>query len=198
MNIKKLSADLESRAGVGRVFQLILMLSMALNLLQAAGFWSMDKTVRTVVIPAELKKPVTIGGTELSQDYLEQMGEFFIHKFATISPASIEWQFDAILKAVDPSQAGILQITFKQIADKIKSENVSRVFFPTDMRINLQTNSVAITGNVETWVANQKIGNPEVKTFLIAFFNRNGNALIKELRETETQAPFAPPKPAGN
>jgi type IV conjugative transfer system protein TraE len=153
----------------------------------------MDKTVRTIVVPAELRKPVTIGGPILDADYLEQIGEFYIQKYATVSPLSADWQFEAILKAVDPGTSGVLNSQFKAAIAKIKADNVSRVFFPTRMRVFHSENTVAFTGTVETWVANQKVGQGETKTYLIAFQNRQGNALIRELRETDNDNPLAKP-----
>jgi conjugal transfer pilus assembly protein TraE len=192
MNISTLSADLKAKANVGKTFQALLAASVVLNLLQAVGFLSMDKTTRTVIVPAEIKKPFSVGGEQLAQDYLEQMAEFYVSKYATVSPVSVDFQYSAIVKQVDPSVAGPLQAVFKAAADKVKAENVSRVFFPSEMRVNLPGNAVAFTGAMETWVANQKIGAPEIKTFLISFQNRSGNALIKELREADSQNPFAP------
>lgn len=192
MDIKRLSAELEARAGIGKVFQAILAVSLALNLLQVVGWITMDKSVRTHFVPPEITKPFTVGGPELDQDYLVQMGEYYISKFATVSPLSAEWQFNAILKVVDPAAAGVLQPKFKAITDKIRTENTSRVFFPSDIRVNMPDNAVALTGMMETWVANQRIGAPELKTFRISFYNRSGNALIKEIREADPQHPFAP------
>lgn len=194
MLVSKLLEDVQAKAGLGRVFMGILAISFALNLLQAASFLTMDKSVRTMMVPPEITKTFWVDGKQISPEYLEQMGEYIVMKYASVTPASVEAQNQMILKQVHPSVYGELEVRFKAGAQKLKAESISRFFFPKEVRLAERAQQVAFIGAVETWIGDKKVPTPEIKAYLVGFEYRDGRVSVKELRETDPQNPFAPPK----
>ena len=196
MNITRLSADIAAKTGVSKAAQVVLALLLVSNVLLAANMLLTDRSVRTQLVPPEISKSFWVDGKHLSPEYLEQMGEYIVMKFASVTPASIEAQNSQILKYVHPSVYGELSVRWKAASAKLKQDAISRHFFPREVRISEQTQSVAFIGVVDTWVGDKKVPNPEVKAYLVAFDYSGGSVTIKELRETNEQHPFAPAAPS--
>lgn len=194
MKIEKLIEDMEAKAGIGKVFLMVLACSLITNILQAAGFVTMDKSVRTMLVPPEITKTFWVDGKQISPEYLEQMGQYIVMQYASVTPASIEAQNQNILKHVHPSVYGELDVRFKAGAQKLKAESMSRFFFPKEVRLAEKSQSVAFIGAVETWVGDKKVLTPEMKAYVVGFEYRDGRVTIRELREGDLQNPFAQPK----
>ena len=136
MILNKLIADVEARAGVTKAFQLILGASLLTNVFMAGAFFTMDRTVRTILVPPEVSKTFWVDGRSVGPEYLEQMGSWVVSQYATVSPATIEYQNSLLLKYVHPSVNGELAIRFKMGANRLKAENMSKIFMPREVRIS--------------------------------------------------------------
>lgn len=193
MNLKKLIADVEARAGVTKAFQMILAASLLTNVFMAGAFFTMDRTVRTVLVPPEINKTFWVDGNHIGPEWLEQMGSWVISQYATVSPQTIEYQNSVLLKLVHPSVNGELSIRFKMGANRLKQENMSRVFMPREVRISEKGQAVALIGTQITYIADKRVPGDEVKAYLVAFDYDGSRTFIKELRETSPARPFDPP-----
>mgnify|MGYP000048807848 FL=1 len=193
MLLKKLIADVEARGGVSKAFQMILGASLLTNVFMAGAFATMDRTVRTILTPPEINKTFWVDGRTIGPEYLEQMGSWVIGQYATVSPSTIEYQGNTILKYVHPSIHGELAIRFKMGANRLKAENMSKIFIPREVRISEQGKAVALIGSQSTWIADKRVPGDEMKAFLVAFDYDGSRVFIKELRETSLTRPFDPP-----
>lgn len=193
MILHKLIADVEARAGVTRAFQLILSISLLTNVLMAGVLFTMDRTVRTILVPPETSKTFWVDGRRVGPEYLEQMGTWVVSQYATVSPSSIDYQNALLLKYVHPSVHGDLSIRFKMGASRIKSENISKIFMPREVRISESAHAVVLIGTQVTFIADKRVPNDEIKAYLVAFDYDGSRVVIKELRETSLQKPFDPP-----
>lgn len=192
MQLKKFVSDLEAKAGLSRAFQGVLALSLLTNVLMAGAYATMDKTVRTVMMPPEVTKSFWVDGRSISPEYLEQMGTWVIQQFANVTSASAEYQKDNILRYVHPSVFGELSVRFQQGVNRLKAENISKYFFPREVRVSQQMQAVALMGVQQTWIADKRAGD-EMKAYLVSFHYDGSKVSIKELRETNVKDPFAPP-----
>lgn len=193
MHVNKLIADVEAKTGVTKFMQ-ILMVGLVLgNILQAANYMMIDKSVRVQLVPPEINKSFWVDGKRLAPEYIEQMGEYIVLKYASVSPATIDANNALILKHVHPAVFGDLSVRFKASATKLKQDSVARYFFPKEVRISEQNQAAAFIGLVETWIGDKKMPNPELKAYLVAFQYVGGTVTVKELRETSEKDPFAPP-----
>ncbi len=198
MLISKLMADVESRGGVTRAFQMILGVSLLTNVFMAGAFFTMDRTVRTILAPPEISKSFWVDGRTLSPEYLEQMGSWVIQQYATITPSSIDYQSNMLLKYVHPSIHGDLAIRFKIGSNRLKADNMSKIFIPREIRISEKGQSVALIGAQSTWIADKRVPNDEMKAYLVTFDYDGSRTFIKELRETSPIKPFDPPVAQAN
>ena len=196
MILNKLIADVEARAGVTRAFQLILAASLLTNVFMAGAFVTMDRTIRTIFVPPEISKTFWVDGRTVGPEYLEQMGSWVVSQYATVSPATIDYQNSLLLKYVHPSVNGDLAIRFKVGANRLKSENMSKIFMPREVRISEKGQSVVLIGTQITFIADKRVPNDELKAYLVGFDYDGSRVFIKELRETNPLKPFDPPNAA--
>lgn len=193
MLINKLIADVEARAGVTKAFQLILGVSLITNVFMAGTLFTMDRTVRTIFMPPEISKSFWVDGRSLSPEYLEQMGSWIISQYGTVSPSTVDFQNNTLLKYVHPSIHGELAVRFKMGANRLKSENLSKIFTPREVRISEKGQSVVLIGAQSTWIADKRVPNDQNKAFLVTFGYDGSRTFIKELRETDPLRPFDAP-----
>lgn len=193
MILKKLIADVEARAGVTKAFQMILAASLLTNVFMAGAFFTMDRTVRTILVPPEINKTFWVDGNHIGPEWLEQMGSWVISQYATVSPQTIEYQNSVLLKLVHPSVNGELAVRFKMGANRLKQENMSKIFMPREVRISEKGQAVALIGTQITFIADKRVPGDEVKAYLVGFDYDGSRTFIKELRETSPVRPFDPP-----
>ena len=198
MLLSKLMADVEARGGVTRAFQMILGVSLLTNVFMAGAFFTMDRTVRTILAPPEISKSFWVDGRTLSPEYLEQMGSWVIQQYATVTPSSIDYQSNLLLKYVHPSVHGDLAIRFKIGSNRLKADNMSKIFMPREIRISEKGQSVALIGAQSTWIADKRVPTDEMKAYLVTFDYDGSRTFIKELRETSPLKPFDPPVAQAN
>lgn len=195
MRIDKWIADVQAKTGVTKFMQ-VLMIGLVLgNIIQALNFMMYDKSVRIQLVPTEINRSFWVDGKHLSPEYLEQMGDFIIQKYASITPWSIDASNGLILKYVHPSVYGDLANRFKSSAEKIKKEGIAKHFFPREVHVSEQTQSMALVGIVETWIGDKKLPQADTKAYLVRFEYIDNRVSIVELRETNPKAPFAPLDP---
>lgn len=194
MILQKLLADVEARAGVSRAFQMILGASLLTNVFMAGAFFTMDRTVRTILVPPEISKTFWVDGRSIGPEYLEQMGTWVISLYATVSPSSIDYQNALLLKYVHPMINGDLSIRFKVGANRIKSENITKIFMPREVRVSEGGQAVALIGTQTTYIADKR-ADDEMKAYMVAFDYDGSRVQIKELREANPISPFDPPLP---
>lgn len=190
MDLKKLIADVEARAGVTKAFQFVLGASLLINCLLAGTMFTMDRTVRTILVPPEITKTFWIDGRSLGPEYLEQMGSWVVSQYATVSPASIDYQNSTLLRYVHPSVNGELSIRFRMGANRLKSENISKIFMPREVRISENAKSVVFIGTQSTYIADKRVPDDQIKAYLVTFDYDGSRTFIKELRETNPEKPF--------
>lgn len=197
MLLEKLISDVQARAGVSRAFQLILGASLLTNVFMAGAFATMDRTVRTVMVPPEINKEFWVDGHHISPEYLEQMGSWVVDQYASVTPYTAEYKTNLLLKYVHPSVFGELQQRFRAGNIRLKADNLSKVFQPREVRISESGQSVAFIGTAESWIADKRIpGSGGIKAYLVTFNYDGYKTTIKELRETDPQKPFDAPKQA--
>jgi len=192
MDIALISKALKERAGIGKVFQIILAVSLLLNIIQGIINVSSDKIVRDIFIPPTIDKSFWVDGRSLGKDYLEQMGHWVVQLQASVTPLSIDQHNAQLLKYVHPSVFGPLSVRLEAGARKIKKDTLSTFFSPREIRISEKGQAVAFIGTKQTWVSDKRA--PDAQTAYIVIFDYDGGkTYVKELRETDPKSPFAIP-----
>ncbi|MBS4018061.1 MAG: type IV conjugative transfer system protein TraE [Dechloromonas sp.] len=191
MLINKLSADVKARTGLGRAFQLILAGSLLTNIMLAGSFMTLDKTQRTIFLPPQITKSFWVDGEQLSPEYIEQMGDWVVGMFATVSPASVDYKNASLLKLVHPENYGELQLRFEAGAMRLKAENLSKVFMPREIRMDHVQQRVAFIGTQDLWLGDKKVSTGAPAAYVVGFHFDGSFTTIRELREANPVEPFA-------
>jgi conjugal transfer pilus assembly protein TraE len=190
MDINRLLVNIEMQTSVKKLVWILLMFSIAANLLLAGlAFRQAGRAEKTFLIPPEIHKSFWVDGQNLDPNYLEVMGVWAIQLRATVSPYSVDYQNSLILQHAHPSDTGALSVELQRAANQIKKENLSLIFHPREVRIDKEAQAIALIGFQTRWVAEKRIGD-EMKAYLASFRYENGMITIKELRETNMRTPF--------
>lgn len=190
MQLSKLLIEVENQTGVKRVYVVILVLSMIMNLVLVLSAILYDKSARTQIVPPEVRRSFWVDGKNLDPVYLEEMGDYVVQKFATFTPATVERQHGQILKLVEPAVYGELSVMWKAADAKVKQDQITQIFHPREVRVAPETSRVALIGYLDTWIADKKLGGSPLKAY-VAQFKFNGSATqVSSVKEADAANPF--------
>ena len=191
MNPSKLIASVAAAANLRSFIVVLLAVSVIGNTASSVAWLIHGNTVRTVLTPAEIRREMWVDESEVSETYLQEMGDYIVGKYANFTPVNFGYQSEIILRHVHPDSYGGLQVQFKQALNDIKTRNLSSSFGPQSYQVVKGKLMVAITGTVTLSVADKRLP-PEQKCFLVAFTYTGGKTQIKDIRETDPLHPFDP------
>ena len=191
MDAKKLSYELEVKAGFSRVFQGILAFSLAINLALAVAYATSEKTIRTIHVPPQIEKTFWVEGKRVSVEYLEGMGIFIAGLLLNTTPSTVEYQLQTALRYMDPRNFAELQSRLTSSAANVKKEGISSYFTYVRIRVDEKAQQVVLTGNLEVWVGGKRV-NERRAAYLLAFETQDGRITLTDFRETNENDPFAP------
>jgi conjugal transfer pilus assembly protein TraE len=190
MQLSKLLTEVENQTAVKRVYVVILVLSMVLNLVLVLSAVMYDKSARTQLIPPEVRRSFWVDGRNLDAVYLEEMGDYIVQKFATFTPATVERQHAQILKFVEPTVYGELSVMWKAADTKVKQDQVTQVFHPREVRVAPETSRVAMIGYLDTWIGDKKLGTSPLKAYVTQFKFNGSATLVSSVKEADAANPF--------
>jgi conjugal transfer pilus assembly protein TraE len=189
MKLQQLSDDIAFRTGIKRAFQLFLAGSLLTNLLLAVALTMADRTHRETMVPPEIKKGFWVEDSKVSGDYLEQMGLFLVQLALNNTPISAEYNARTLLKYVGPASYGEIEKLLLGNAKRLKEDNASTVFAPSQVTASDKENAVAFSGVFSTYISDKRVSQVQ-KDLLVKFGYSGGKVYILELRETDPKQPF--------
>jgi conjugal transfer pilus assembly protein TraE len=189
MKLQQLSDDIAFRTGIKRAFQLFLAGSLLTNLLLAVALTMADRTHRETMVPPEIKKGFWVEDSRVSGDYLEQMGLFLVQLALNNTPISAEYNARTLLKYVGPASYGEIEKLLLGNAKRLKEDNASTVFAPSQITASEKENAVAFSGVFSTYISDKRVSQVQ-KDLLVRFGYSGGKVYILEMRETDPKQPF--------
>ena len=189
MKLQQLSDDIAFRTGIKRAFQLFLAGSLLTNLLLAVALTLADRTHRETMVPPEIKKGFWVEDSKVSGDYLEQMGLFLVQLAMNNTPISAEYNARTLLKYVGPASYGEIEKLLLGNAKRLKDDNASTVFAPSQITASEKENAVAFSGVFSTYISDKRVSQVQ-KDLLVRFGYSGGKVYILEMRETDPKQPF--------
>jgi conjugal transfer pilus assembly protein TraE len=189
MKLQQLSDDIAFRTGIKRAFQLFLAGSLLTNLLLAVALTMADRTHRETMVPPEIKKGFWVEDSKVSGDYLEQMGLFLVQLALNNTPISAEYNARTLLRYVGPASYGEIEKLLLGNAKRLKDDNASTVFAPSQVTASQNDNAVAFSGVFSTYISDKRVSQVQ-KDLLVKFGYSGGKVYILELRETDPKQPF--------
>jgi conjugal transfer pilus assembly protein TraE len=137
---------------------------------------------RTIVTPPTINKSFWVTKSQVSQEYLEQMGAFVAWLILDVTPESIDWKKNVLLGYVMPEQSGALKLRQDVEAERLKKLNATTFFALKQLRPNEETQSVVLMGRLHTQINGQDTTN-DIKSYLAEFAHVGGRVHLKTFKE---------------
>lgn len=137
---------------------------------------------KTYLVPPLVDKKITLESNAVDGSYLREMALFFLNTRLNVTPETIETQNKILLQYTAPEYYAEFLKELNHEKERIESDKITSVFYPSEIRINPATLVADITGNLNTSVGTLKVtGLP--KHYRIQFEYNSTNLKIKSLSE---------------
>ncbi len=114
-------------------FIAFLVLSLSINLVQ--GLERLFAKQKVVILPPAIHQEVWVRGAEFSESYLEEWAYYLASLLLTVSPYTIEYQTDLVLRHVSPGLYSKLKQQLRQEAEHLQKNNAATVFHAKEVII---------------------------------------------------------------
>ena len=145
----------------------------------------------TRIVPPEVRRPYEIGANYANRDYLSDMAEYVLDKVLTVTPASVSYNNNVILKLTHPDGYGPLKAYLDAAALRIKKEQISTIWVPRNEQVNESDKTVKISGTYKTFIADKLVSERQ-KEYLVQFVMTSSGRLyvskIDEVVKSDTPA----------
>ena len=131
-----------------------IVLSLAL-LVALLTIYQQMGAARVIVTPPVIDRVFWVSGNKVSSDYLELMGPFIAQMVLDISPQSVPYKRDMLLKFVRPAAHGELRIRMDKEADRLVKSGATTAFRPARVTPSADTLSVRLDGVLTTYINSQ-------------------------------------------
>lgn len=169
-------SDLRQKRNAYLLFASLLLLS---NLLLAVLAFFRDE--RVVIAPPQVSQTYWVESSRVSASYLEEMGLFYGFLLLDTSPANASYKRDMILKETVPHAYGALKAKLVEEENRIKKENVSTSFQANEVKVNPNTLSVELTGDLVSYVGDKRVSQSR-DTYEFKFLYQYGSLLIESFQ----------------
>lgn len=158
-------------------------ISMAVNAVLGLGLWQIAVNKSRTVVPPSISKAFTVSDSNVDENYLRQMGEYFLYLKLNVTPANVNRQFGILLDYVTATSWSKIQPQLVREANTIQESNLSSTFNVIDVSVSLNNLSVKILGELKKSVGDRNL-EPEHKAYIIKMKYENGllelDSILKE------------------
>lgn len=139
---------------------------------------------RVVIIPANISNEFWTERRAVSKEYLEEMTVFFTSQLLDVTPSSMSYQRNVILRNVAPSVYDLLKNKLIKEEERYKKENLATTFVPSKIVINATKLKALVTGVLTSYVNGKEVS--QVSDQYLLKFNYNaGKLVIKSFARVE-------------
>jgi conjugal transfer pilus assembly protein TraE len=140
---------------------------------------------RIVITPPVVERSFWVGHSDVSAEYLAEMTNFFIGLRFNLSPANAVTQRDILLRYTDPRYHQTMKTLLVKEGDKISKDHISLSFYPVDIKVNPQTLTARVTGDLASTVGNTALPTARL-TYQIHYNYRDGRLLVQSFEEIKS------------
>lgn len=144
---------------------------------------------KTIIVPPSIEKSFWISAKGVSKSYLEEMAYWYSGLSLTASKTSGEYQKILFLKHACPDKLSQLSAEISQQLAFLEKNSASTVFTTQSVNGDERTLSVAIAGDLETFVQTKRISMKPV-FYALNFRNVNGTLCVNTFKETNEKDIF--------
>ena len=193
MKLDQYMGELANRTGIKKVFWLLLAASVATTLMLTLILLAKKDRVQTVLVPPQIQRTISISNQDISREYLEEMSVFMTQQLLNTAPASIDGQYQVLLKYVDPRYYQALDKELNLTRRYVKRNNVATWFTPRRVTGYTHNNTVEIDGLFMV-SQGEKVTQKFNRKLIVSFKNVDGKVALLSIKEEVRKA--GKPKPA--
>jgi len=157
---------------------------LALCLLLALGvIISILGSERTILVPPSIDKTFWVTKDKASGEYLEQMAGYITWLMLDVSPGTVDWKREQLLKYVPPAQYQTVKTKMDLEADRLRRNNASTFFLIQQFTADEKAQAVLITGRLRRQINGSDVGEPETRSYLAQFQYTGGRVHIQTFKE---------------
>jgi len=140
-------------------------------------------TERIVFVPPSISKSFWVTKDQASKEYLEEMGAFVAWLQLDVSPKTIAWKRDVLLKWVSPGDYDSVKKHMDIESDRLVRNNASTFFEPQQLTADEKDQSVLITGRLRRQINGVDVGEPETRSYITKFKYAGGRVHVNVFKE---------------
>ncbi|EAV3945363.1 type IV conjugative transfer system protein TraE [Salmonella enterica] len=163
---------------------LLIILSLAVNVIQGINNYRLQNEQRTVVTPMGFSAPFAVSQNSADASYLQQMALAFIAMRLNVSSETVDGSHQALLQYIRPGAQNEMKVILADEARRIKADNVNSAFFQTSVRVWPQYGRVEIRGILKTWIGDSKPFT-DIKHYVLILKRENGLTWLDNFGEID-------------
>ncbi len=138
------------------------------------------KREQVILVPPHHAKSLRVQGTDVSQEYLEEMGVYMSKLLLDLSPATFTYNHEVLLKYVAPESYGALKKKLLKDGEQYAKLQLSTSFKPSQVTANPKTLHVDIIGILTSYIAGKEVESVQ-ELITLEFTQRGGGLLLKRV-----------------
>lgn len=189
MRFGLLRQDLDSSRRTISYQKLVLLASLALNIVIALIAFRLIGLERVILVPPTINKSFWVESDKVSAEYLEQMGYFLVQLVLNVTPQSVDYQSKLLLQYAAPASYGEIRTAMAVAGERLKRDGAATVFSPRTLNVDERALKVAVQGQLTTFISDRRVSEVS-KSYLIELQYALGKITIKSFKETNANDPL--------
>ena len=169
--------------------KLVLLASLALNVVIALIAFRLIGLERIILVPPTINKSFWVESDKVSAEYLEQMGYFLVQLVLNVTPQSVDYQSKLLLQYAAPASYGEIKTAMAVAGERLKRDGAATVFSPRTINVEERALKVAVQGQLTTFISDRRVSEVS-KSYLIELQYALGRITIKSFKETNANDPL--------
>lgn len=164
--LEKLTVSAWQQQGQSKRLWMVLAVSGLLNLVLGLVLLTKTDHSRTVILAPGAEESYVVTANTVSENLLERFAIPALNLVLNITPATSQWQINQFLESVAPESHGDIALTLTRGAESLKRNQASLAFFPKRSAIDVDKQTVCVTGERKTLLAKTVTSSEEVTACL--------------------------------
>lgn len=139
------------------------------------------KREQVILVPPHHSKSFRVQGSDISQEYLEEMGVYMSKLLLDLSPATFTYNHEVLLKYVTPESYGTLKKKLLKDGEQYTKLQLSTNFKPSQITANPKTLQVDVIGTLTSYVAGKEVESSQ-ELVTLEFTQRGSGLLLKRVK----------------
>jgi conjugal transfer pilus assembly protein TraE len=152
--------------------------AILLGINAAQSLWLFFRHERVIITPPQLSQGFWVEGNRFSPQYLEEMALHYAHFLLDVTEKTILSQGEIIMRYVAPQAYGAFKARLLEDEKRLKRNQLSTRFAPSDVMVSPERLSVDVTGELMGYVGDKRISQAR-ETYRFQFYSQSGRLLIK-------------------